>query len=251
MTRVKQSDKVADLLKGYYDKQLAKIKSELLKNQEKIMKKLNEKNQETQKIADDYKKLLWKREKYRMETYGFSWTETGWINIDRGTLVKDWFLQPFEITIANGKQFDRVYTYVIYTSIKSIYRLNSTDGENFYAGSSGKKEMLMPKKETGVAVSVAYKGEIPSLAIKEFETGSEPKLSMTLLPSSLYSVKEAIRSYEKYAKENEISEDLEFMAKFYKEKQRQKELKKESEFIKRLWTIAFPCCETKLQQQKQ
>ena len=86
------------------------------------------------------------------------------------------------------------------------------------------------------------KTEVPSLSVKEFETGSEPKFSLTLSPSSIDKVKEAIRSYEKYAKENKISKDLEFMAKFYKEEQRQKELKKESEFILGLWNIAFPCC---------
>jgi hypothetical protein len=57
-------------------------------------------------------------------------------------------------------------------------------------------------------------------------------------------VKEAIRPYEKNTKENMISIDLAFMAKFYKEEMRQKELKKENEFIMQLWDIAFPCFET-------
>lgn len=242
LTKVKQADKYADLLKGYYEKQLAKVKSALEKSQERLMKELNEKNEDAQKVADDYKKLLWKREKYRMETYGFNWTETGWVNIDKGTLPKDWYEQPLEITVENGKQFDRVYTYVVYTSIKSLYRLNTTDNEQFYVGNDEDKKMLMPKKKLGVAISIGYKDEVPSLAIKEFETGSEPKFSLKLSPSSIDKVKEAISPYEKYAKENKISKDLAFMAKFYKEEQRQKELKKESEFILRLWNIAFPCC---------
>ena len=242
LTKVKHADKYADLLKGYYEKLLAKVKSELEKAQIKVIKELNEKNEEVQKVADDYKKLLWKREKYRMETYGFNWTKTGWINIDNGTLPKEWYKQPLEITIANGKQFDRVYTYVVYTSIKSLYRLNTTDNEQFYVGNTENKQMLMPKKKLGVAIAIGYKDEVPSLSVKEFETGSEPKFSLTLSPSSIDKVKEAIRSYEKYAKENKISKDLEFMAKFYKEEQRQKELKKESEFILGLWNIAFPCC---------
>lgn len=244
LTKVKQADKYADLLKGYYKKQLSKVKSELEKGQEKLRKELNKKNNEAQKVADDYKKLLWKREKYRMETYGFNWSETGWINIDNGTLPKDWNEQPLEITVSNGKQFDRVYTYIVYTSIKSLYRLNTNDNIQFYVGNDEKKQMLMPKKEIGVAIAIGYKDEKPSLSVKEFETGSEPKFSLSLSPSSLDKVKEAIRPYEKNTKENMISIDLAFMAKFYKEEMRQKELKKENEFIMQLWDIAFPCFET-------
>jgi hypothetical protein len=38
LTKVKQADKYADLLKGYYKKQLSKVKSELEKGQEKLRK---------------------------------------------------------------------------------------------------------------------------------------------------------------------------------------------------------------------
>jgi len=243
LTKVKQADKYAVLLKDYYGKQLFKVKSELEKQQATVLKELNKKNEQAQKVAADYEKLLLKREKYSMETYGFNWTETGWINVDNGTLPKDWGKEPLEITIDNGKQFDRVYTYVIYTSIKSLCRLNTTDNEQFYAGSELDKEMLMPKQKPGVAVAIGYKGEVLSLAIKEFKTGSEPKFSLNLLPSTLHKVKEAISPYEKYAIENKISKDLEFMAKFYKEELLRKFFLKDSELIFRLWNVAFPCCE--------
>lgn len=243
LTKVKQANKYAALLKGYYEKQLANVKSQLEKEQEKLMKELNEKNEVAQKVADDYKKLLWKREKYRMEIYGFNWTETGWVNVDKGELPKSWGPKATEgIYVDNGKDFDRVYSYFVFTSIKSLYRLNTTDNIEFYAGNDQDKKMLMPKEGTAILISIGYKGETPSLAIKEFELGSPIKYNLTLAPSTLDKVREAIRPYEKYAKENKISKDLEFMAKFYKEEQRQKELKKESEFILQLWNIAFPCC---------
>lgn len=244
LTKVKNANKYAQLLKGFYEKQFSKVKLELEKNQEKLLKGLNVKNEEFKKVTDKYKKLLWKREKYRMETYGFDWTETGWINIDNGTLPKDWDSQPLEITIAKGKQFDRVYTYVIYTSIKSLYRLNTNNNEQFFVGNEDDKQMLMPKKKMGVVIAIAYKNDIPSLCVKEFETGSEQKFTLTLSASSLDKVKEAISKYKKYSKENLISKDLEYMTKFYKEEQRQKEALKENEFILRLYDIAFPCCAT-------
>lgn len=241
LTKVKQADKYADLLKGYYEKQLQKVKSEIEKGHQKLRNEQSAKNEKAQKVADDYKKLLWKREKYRMEKYSFQWSETGWINIDNGTLPKDWFEKPLEITVQNGNQFDRVYTYVVYTSIKSLYRLNTTNNEIFYVGNNTEKKMFMPKKELGVAISIGYKDEKPSLAIKEFITGTEPILSLTLSPSSIDKVNASIKDYERYDRENEINIDLEFMAKFYVEKKRQEELVKENEFIARLSKIAFPC----------
>jgi hypothetical protein len=242
LTKVKQADRYAKLLNGYFEKQLSKVKSELERRKEKVLKSLRKENSEAKKVVDDYKKLLWKRERHRMETYGFDWIETGWVNVDNGDLPKDWSKEPLEIIVENGKQFDRVYTYVIYSSIKSLYRLNTTDNENFYAGNDADKEMLMPKQKDGVAIAIGYKGDAPSIAIKEFETGSNPKFSLMLTPSSPNKVKDTLRVYDRYSKENKIEFDLKMMEAIDLEQQRQKKLTDESEFIKDLWRIANPCC---------
>jgi len=242
LTNVRQGDKYAALLKGYYEKQLAAVRAELLKEKDKLVKELKKKDGKNQAIVDEYSKLLWKREKYRMETYGFKWTETGWVNIDNGTLPKNWYNRPLEILVENGKQFERVYTYVIYTSIKSLYRLNTTDNENFYVGSDTDRQMIMPREELGVAIAIGYKGDVPSLSIHEFRTGSDTTLTLKLSPSSLEKVRDAVRTYEEYAPENQIMRDLEYM-KFFYEKERAE--MKEREFISQLKQIAFPCCEQK------
>ncbi len=89
LTNVKNADKYSELLKSYYEKQLREVKLELETTNKKAIKELQKQNKVTEKTAYKYKKLLLKREKHRMETYGFEWTETGWINIDRGTIPKD------------------------------------------------------------------------------------------------------------------------------------------------------------------
>lgn len=245
LTNVKDADRYADLLNDYYSKQLSKVKAELDGAKEKVLKALHQKNTETQKIVDDYKKLLWKREKYRMETYGFNWTETGWINIDNGTLPKDWGMQPLEVTVTNGKQFDRIYTYVIYTSIKSLCRLNTNNDVNFYAGDGSDKSMLMPDKKLAVAIAIGYLGDTPSMAMKSFETTVEQQLTLTLNPSTIEKLKETLARYEEQGVENNISQDLAFMEKLHKKEPEQKTAAKEYEFIIRLWNVAFPCCAKK------
>ena len=177
-----------------------------------------------------------------METYGFEWTETGWLNVDNGTIPKTWDAQPLEVAVANGKNFDRVYTYVIYESIKSLYRLNTDNNEQFYVGNNEDKKMLMPKHENAVVIAIGYKAETPSLAIQEFETGSTPKMSISLSPSNAEKVKATISKYEKYSTENRISEDLKYMTEFYKIQQKQKAKEEEYIFMTRLLNYVEPCC---------
>lgn len=54
-------------------------------------------------------------------------TETGWINIDKEVESKDWGYQKFEILVEGGKAYERIHAYVVYTTIKSLYKLNTFD----------------------------------------------------------------------------------------------------------------------------
>jgi hypothetical protein len=246
LTKVKDADKYAQLLRGYYQTQLAKIKAELEAKQLPFKKALLKEQKERDKIVKEYTKLLWKREKYRMEKYGFEWTKTGWINIDNGDLPKTWDEQPLEVRVTNGLQLDRVYTYVVYASIKSLYRLNAYNNEHFYVGNQQDREMLMPKKAQGFIIGIGYKmgnkGEIPWLATKEFVTGSEPKMTLELKISTAKDVKLAIAQFEKYKKENRISEDLKYMEKLYKNQQKNKINEREYWLLRDLLLCIEPCC---------
>ena len=174
------------------------------------MKNLNKENEEAQKVADDYKNLLQKRENYRMETYGFNWTETGWINIDNGTLPKDWDEQPLEIIVNNGKQFDRVYTYVIYTSIKSLYRLNTRDNERFYVGNEAIGEELFIKNCSSCHRQDNRKLVGPGLAYSTTKYSKQWLIKWTLNSQALIKSgdKDAIKIYNDHNKSVQPSFNL-------------------------------------------
>jgi hypothetical protein len=245
LTKVKDADKYAALLQGYYEKRLKEVQRELETAKAIMIKALNEKNAEAKKLANDYKELLYKRETYRMETYGFNWTETGWVNIDDGIEPKSWGPAPAEVTVENGKTYDRVYTYIVYQNIKSLYRLNSDDNEKFYVGNASERQMLMPKQAPALLFAIGYKNDSPAIAVQNFTTNANIQVTLALTPSSMEKVKELISKYEAgYLTENKISVDLEYMTQFYKEQQRQKALIKEQEFFGMLWTVVYPCCET-------
>lgn len=241
-TNVPGDKKYAAQLKEYYETELIKIKEELESAKNKAMQELQAKNEVADSVANEYKDLLFKRETFRMEKYGFEWSETGWLNIDNGTIPKTWGPQRLEIFIKDGKMFERVYTYVIYISLKSLYRLNTNDGELFFVGNENERQMLMPKKEMAVGISIGYKGDQSFLGITEFTTGDQ-KVEISLTESSIEKIKAAILPYDNYTSENKIDKDLEYMEFFAKERERQKALISERKFIQSLWWIAFPCCE--------
>ena len=241
LTNVKDGGKNVESLRKYYAKRLKRVNSELDKLKKKSVKQLEKKNAEVKKMAKKYKKLLQKRENFRMETYGFEWTKTGWANVDRGTIPKTWGREELEVEVVDGKQYDQVYTYVIYTSIKSLYRLNTKNNEQFYVGNETDKNMLMPKKEKAVLVTIAYKGKDPFTGVKEFTTGVDFNVKVNLNATTIAKFKEVLKPYDQYLKKNKIEEDLIYMDFFYKEKKRQEKLKKESAFLNSLYLVAHPC----------
>ncbi|MCB0519665.1 MAG: hypothetical protein H6577_08425 [Lewinellaceae bacterium] len=240
LTNIKEADKYSQLLKGYYETRLSEVRAELEGAQRKFVASLQERQAVVKAVSDDYKTLLWKREKYRMEKYGFIWSQNGWINVDVGTIPKTWAPQRLEILVEQGKEYDQVYTYVIYTSLKSLYRLNTADNELFYVGNQDERVMNMPKKQAAIAISIAYKNEQSYLAVKEFKTGTS-SLAMALTVSTKVEIQQTISKYDGYAEANRIDKDIGYMTFFAEEKKRQQELMSEKEFVGQLLMVACSC----------
>ncbi|UPT66837.1 MAG: hypothetical protein M0D57_20795 [Sphingobacteriales bacterium JAD_PAG50586_3] len=118
--KVKNGDKHSKLLQGFYERKLKEVKDKLEEANNKFKEEVKKTTADIEAVKNDYKEVLVKRESYRMETYGFIATETGWINIDNGTIEKDWAPQTMELFVEGGKGYERTYGYVIFTSIKSL-----------------------------------------------------------------------------------------------------------------------------------
>ncbi len=245
LTNVQEAGKYASLLKGFYEKRFTEVNAEI-ENYHKSFFGLSEKEKEKAvEMATEYRQLLWKREKYRMETYGFEWSDTGWVNVDVGISPKTWGPQRLEILVKNGNSFDRVHTYMVYTSIKSIYRLNSSDNVTFFVGNASEREMLMPKKSKAFAVAIAYRDGESYFDLQTFVTGDR-KLRLHPVATSPEKIKEHLASFDDFSAENRIDLDLEYMAYFDKLKKDQEE---EQRFLGHLMGRIFPCFSFPLQSQ--
>jgi len=256
LTNVKDAEKNYGGLIHYYEKQLEKVKKELASEKKKLFDEIQKQNKKAEKVANEYREVLWKREKYRMEKYGFQWSNTGWVNVDKPMIVSNDQInmvtiiqRPYgesrlDLIIGNFRNFERAYCYVLYSSLKSIYRLNSDGDSLFYVGNKEDKMMLMPKNKKAMVVAVGYKEDKVYVDIKEIETFKNTNIQLTLRESSKDEFKKLMNGYNKndFEKENRIEEDLKFMEFFYQEKKRQEELKQKVKFEKRLERKAFPCC---------
>lgn len=241
LTRVKGATPRQAYLNRYLKQRVAAIHEALRVQRHKLDEARKQEKAAFEKEAKAYQKLLVKREAYRMEAYGFERTETGWINIDNGTLPKSWQSQSLEVTVANADAFDRVHVYVIYTTMKSLSRLNHDQGNLFYAGNASDHSMLMPKASPAVLVAVGYQGDSPSLAIQLFQTAPDNKLTMTLQPSTAEALTRQLAAYDSLGTENNIREDLTFMATLHQEKQRQQKRQAESAMMERLFNAISGC----------
>ncbi|MBK9016586.1 MAG: hypothetical protein IPM82_22310 [Saprospiraceae bacterium] len=238
LTKIKDGGRYAALLHGFYKNRLMEVKAELEAKQEEAIKAFREISPAAQKKVAEYKELLWQREKYRMDSYGFEWTNNGWINIDTGIQPKDWGEQNLEVLVESDVSFERVHTYVVYNSIKSIYRLNSTDNKVFYVGNADERMMSMPRKKQASVIAIGYKGDLLYMGSEQFTTGT-PNLKVSLKSTTQEEITQMLAKYEKYEAENRIDIDLEYQAFFQNESKKKDE---QIEVLKKLIFSVYRCC---------
>jgi hypothetical protein len=246
LTTVEGASKYADKLAKYYKQQLKKIEAQLQNLKEKEIKNLQKENDKVEKVKEKYRKTLWKREKYRNTRYGWEWTDLGWINVDKPGPVLKCSATKVEIKLKDDTDYDRIYSYVLIPSLKSMYRLNTTDNEIFYGGSAADHLLHLPCFEPVNIILIAYKGEQSYFAMAK-ESPVDQKIVLDspakLEAYSADALKATLKKYNgSYAKENSIEKDLKFQFKFYKEQQRQQTLKSEQEFIQKLQRVRCSVC---------
>ncbi|NKI31434.1 hypothetical protein [Croceivirga thetidis] len=239
-TKVRGSSKNGKLLSNYYRKQVQKAENE----KERLLKQLTRKHDREQKslvkIKRRYQEILIKRERYRMLSYGFTQTDMGWVNIDKGTGEKEWEEQNLTVKVQNGQQYDQLFTYVFYKSIRSLYRLSSQDMQTFYVGNANSQSMPIPKHKPAIAVSVGYEGETRFLGTTTFETTAQKEISLDLKKVSKNELQDALADFENNGKENSIRIDLEFATRLQTTKKEKQTLERAYNFLNRLKRRSFP-----------
>lgn len=241
LTKVKNDGIHAKALARYFKKQLKSIRNDLKNKKKQLRQALNSKSEAARQLAQEYRELLWQREKHRMQTYGFQWSQTGWINVDIGTEPKDWGMERLEVTVENSREYERVYVYAGLDRLGSIYRLNTEDGQHFFAGNSVQKSMLLPRESIGLYVIGYQNGEPAGIGTNYFIPGEDTVRLVSIYPYSKEAIGRFWGKFSEYAVGNSVEQDLAFMEKFDVENKRQAQLRSQANVMYRLAFIAFPC----------
>ncbi|MCP4441460.1 MAG: hypothetical protein GY810_21340 [Aureispira sp.] len=258
LTNVEDAGKQAELLKDYYNKKIKTVQDDINAANAELKKTMDAENEAAKGKVEEYKDLLWEREKYRMETYGFEFESTGWVNVDKPMPEREVvarvneptescsIINQLDVKLAEGKSYERAYVYLVYSDIQSMRRLDTDDQELFMAKHNSRQGMVIYGQTPAILVGVAYNGETPYIGVKKFVTTADKEcnqhLDITLVETTVEQLNKTLGGYDSYSPANRISKDLEYQAAFAVEKKRQEKLADERRFLLNLWECANYCC---------
>lgn len=238
LTNIRNPTKNQEKLNKYYEQQLTKTMRELEQTQSKLNRQLAKANKIAEREAKQYKKLLWKREKYRMTRFGFEWSKTGWTMAGKPwEEVVEKEGKELTFTIKGVEQCDRVYAYLTYPNIKSILKININAPTRFITKKAEKMEFI----------GIGYNEDNPFMGIQPFIYDDTEYIEVTLEPQTKKGFGRILKQYEKSGRVNSIATDLEYQEFLYQEKLRQQRLREDRIFLRKLEEKAFPCCRPVIQ----
>ncbi len=265
LTNVKDAPEQAAAMQRYYQEQLASNTQQLKALYERSQALQAAKQQEEDSVRDEYRNLLWKREKYRMEKYRLTWTDNGWINVDTGIVPKQGPIK-LEATVTTPLQYDHLHVYLVLTDIKSLYKMNEEKRGSYFAGRPDDHAILMYPNREALIVAVAYKDSVPYMAIKKFVTAKETHVNiqgvtrttqadmehvMNEIEKGNYSARPgewrpgeneiAVSRKSEYAAENSMIVDLAYQRYFDAREDERQRFYREQHVMDHLRDIIYPC----------
>lgn len=245
LTKVKHS-KSAKKIASFYQRKLNSIKKDLQNLKREAFEERKKNNELAIQKQEEYLELLRKREKYRMDKFGFELTQLGWHN--GAVYVEELEKFILEVKVIKGDQFDRVHTYIVNNKINSLFSMTSVDQVVFNRGYNEDKYLLMWKEQMADAIVIAYKGEKVFFEKQEFRVSTQVPVLLTFYPTELSEreLRKKLRGDFWKRRENKIKVDLAYQAAFEKERKRQVRLRNERIFMNKLRKKAFACCEEDL-----
>jgi len=238
-TNVKDAPKHLDKLKEFYDKKVKTYKTEITEIKKKREQEKQKASKNLANINKNYSKVLNKREQYRMKKLGCKSVKKGWIAIasNPGT----WTFHKLKIKVEEFEKFDRIYTYIVYQELGSLYKLNLTSNNIFTVGRPSSPKTAMPINGAAVAIAVGYINEQAYLAKINFTTGI-PLLKMKFNEVSKETFSKEIKSLQTNKKENDLANDLKIQKERYEAQKKLKRFAEDKQKIFNIFTTTFTCC---------
>jgi len=222
----------------YYTTKLSAVEAELKAAKIKYEKALDKKSAKAEKIRENYKKLLSKRENYRLARHGFTLGKLGWTAT--GKIKKEPF--TIDLKVAKGKNYDRVHVYTIDPNIQSIFAWRSIDKVDFNYRFLEDSWLKYKKGSQAKALVVAYNGNNAFYDIQDFIAKNHVDINFTPRPTTRKKLGSLLSQLDSGSRNfNKIKVDLQYQTAFYKEKKRLKKLLDERIVINKLSQFVYQC----------
>jgi hypothetical protein len=244
LTNTKGGAGYADLLRKTLADRMAQFEQQLNQKRQEIRSALAAKNKEVEILKEEYRQILWKREEHRMRHLTFELGDLGWYwprrNVQNATDTV--LLAPLFAKVPNGAKYDELYLYNVMPYARSIYRLNTEDGELFYPGVLDEKSMYQRLHQLAKVVAVGYKSGQLFIGEANYQVGYENRVELYLKPSNRRKLKELMDMETEHFYENKISIDLPYIRALHQEQIRQNQLWEEQYALYFLGAKAYPNC---------
>lgn len=232
----------AELFRTTLADRMAQLELVLNQKRQEIRAALAAKNEEVEILKEEYRQILWKREAHRMRHLTFELGDLGWYWPRRNekNATDTVLLAPLSAKVPNGAQYDELYLYNVMPYARSIYRLNTENGELFYPGVFDEKSMYQRLHQTAKVVAVGYKNGKLFIGEANYQVGYENRVELYLQPSNRRKLKALLGMEHQY--ENQISIDLPYIRALHQEQVRQNQLWEEQYALYFLGAKAYPNC---------
>lgn len=239
LTNVYFKNEYIHLLSDFYNYKLKEniIRVDSLHHEEEL---------QNRKKVELYREILKERKKITMESYGFTLTELGWVNIDKlsissqsinntrainNTRDPNWTYKKIQVEVVNDLKFDQIHSYMVFSDKKSIVKLKTTDFQLFQL--NNKNEIPISENSKIHVVVIAYLRDKMFFKMKEVKTNaSNIDIQITLNNSNIKEIKKSLKKLNYKENSHNLIVDLELSSQIIHETKNKK----------KLLEIAFPCC---------
>jgi len=236
-----QGDNIhVSILKDYYRKKLQSVLKQFREARDVVVYGKDSYG----RVRDDssYSRFLIflkKKEVYRSERYGFTWSDQGWLNVARSCPIDSCVSQKMELLVENGNSFDRIDCYFINTSKRSVYPMKSSDSKSFNLGSLENQEMLIAPENSAIMLCLAVKNKQYFFGLNYVLTGHSRSIKMEPKPISPNKLAVKIKDLNHYT--GESYSDFELLRALRQNRNAQPKLQW-NQILNRLRERAFPGC---------
>lgn len=248
LTNVKDAanSKYAQALAKFYTKKTKELENEIDKIQKRVQESLEKKDKEYVKALNEYQEILRKREKHRMEYYGYQLTENGWFNVDTGTVTKDWDETEIAMRVDNTEKFDMLNVYVYMPYNKSLLRLIPEGNNVFHSVTTSGVTIPMKKEDYFQVIAVGSIGERYFIFQKEDKPATESLISISgiLIETDKSQIDKLLNKYSEQTKKyNDINVGWKYYSYFNEQQVHYDSYINEREKIIALYGIVCLCCD--------